>query len=46
MAVQFNKNGVISSDNIYESSGMNLVQQDQINKIFKYTPTTGNNSCI
>ena len=46
MAVQFNKNGVISSDNIYESSGMNLVQQDQINKIFKYTPTTGNNSCM
>ena len=46
MATQFKKNGVISSDNIYESSGMNLVQQDQINKTFSYTPSTNTNSCI
>ena len=46
MGVQFKKNGIVASENIYESSGMNLVQQDQINNKYTYTPGTGNNSCI
>ena len=46
MSVQFKNNGIISSDNVYESSAMNLVQQDQINDKYTYTPSTGTNSCV
>lgn len=46
MSVKFNKNGVISADNIFESDAKNLVIESDIGKTYSYTPTTGVNSCI
>ena len=44
MSIQ--KNGVISTNGLFESEGVNLVVKSQIGKSFSYTPNTGNNSCM
>lgn len=44
--MSFYKTGVVTTGEFLESSGTNLVQADQINKSFSYTPSTGTNSCL
>ena len=40
------KNGVLLSDNIYESNGTNILIPADIGSSYVYTPGTGNNSCV
>ncbi len=42
----FYKTGVVTTGEFFEGAGTNLVQQDQINKSFSYTPSTGSNATL
>ena len=44
--MKFNKNGILSSSNIYEGDACNLVLQSQILNTYSYVPSTSTNSCI
>lgn len=44
--MSFNKNGIISSNNIYEPAGKNLVEESKRGKSYTYTPGTGTNATL